>query len=230
MRGTEDVDISLTVETCRASFDLRHEDARARTHRALQRAREHGDAATARALVGLLQQNRHRHLEGDEGLTPELLVYRRWGNHHDTLGMCSYPEQQAAKEIAAVVEALTSPLSTRTAFWEMGRVDCAGGGSMPERLARLYADKFLPWARWMSDPASAFATCRACGRQHVRRIDACAHCGSARLRRDQPHLALVLSVAVFGAGLVQCAEFYRMRRQRALRLLKAGLQRYSDFV
>jgi hypothetical protein len=40
---------------------------------------------------------------------------------------------------------------------------------------------------------------------------------------------LVLSIAVHGAGLEHCAAVYRMRRQRALRLLSLGLSRYYDF-
>lgn len=46
-----------------------------------------------------------------------------------------------------------------------------------------------------------------------------------RLRREQPSLALVLSIAVFGAGV----EVYRMRREQALRLLKAGAAVVREF-
>lgn len=52
----DSVDLNLTVERCRASFDLRHADARARAERDLQRAREESDLATAQELVHLLQR------------------------------------------------------------------------------------------------------------------------------------------------------------------------------
>jgi hypothetical protein len=229
MRGTDDADLGFAVETCRAAFELRHGDARIRTRRALQSA----DPATARALTHLLQDHRHRRLNGDAGPTPETLVHRRRGNHTDTIGrMLSFAEQAAALQIATVVEALTAPLRTAACRWEQGRVDGSGGGDgMSGCLAQLYQQRYLPWARWMADPTNLFHACKACGRRYAGlRIERCAHCGSMRIRRLQPHLPLVLSIAVFGAGLEQCARAYHMGPPRALELLRAGLGRYLEAV
>jgi hypothetical protein len=232
MRGTDDVGLDIVVERCRASFDLKHADARTRTQQALARAHEQGDAATARELGHLLRENRSRRLEGDDGPTAETLVFRRHGNRHDTLRLLSFQEQIAARQIANVVEALTAPVACRTAQFELGsRVDgsCNGGMFMPERMAERYHHRYLPWVAWMTAPASTFVSCRACG---LLRTAACSEpcsCGSQRIRHDRPHLALVLSIVVFGAGLEQCSGAYGMRRETVLRLLRLGLARYADF-
>lgn len=83
----------------------------------------------------------------------------------------------------------------------------------------------------MRDPASLFQLCTGCGRRYTvpRRIDACG-CGCRRFWRAQPHLQLVLAVVVYGLGIEAAATEYRMRRQRALRLLQAGLDRFREFT
>jgi hypothetical protein len=230
---------SLAVETCRAAFDLRKPDARRMTIQAIERARRIDDQAQQRALAELLGINRHRRLGPDDvGPTPETLVRRRLGNRHDTVETLirnralNWAQQAAALQIAEVCEALTASLAVRGFGWHGSRVDGGGGFNMPERLAALYHRRYLPWARWMRAPDSLFQACKACGREYLlpKRIDACEQCGSQRIWGDRPHLALVLSIAVFAAGLEQCASRYRMRRQRALRLLKLGLDRYNDFA
>jgi DNA-directed RNA polymerase subunit RPC12/RpoP len=184
----------------------------------------------------MLQKHRHRRLDGDVGPTPETVVQhrRRRGDTIEAL-VCSrkldYAQQAAALQIAEVFEALTAALWTRGTRWEQGRIDGGNSGAVPERMACLYRRRFLPWARWMSSPASLFQACLRCGARQLvpYRLDACQQCGSRRLWRAQPHLPLVLSIAVYGAGLEHCAREYRMRRTRALQLLKLGLERYHDF-
>ncbi len=231
--------MQIVVETCRAAFDLRKPDARRLTVQAIERARRIDDRAQQRALAELLGINRHRRLGPDDaGPTPETLVRRRLGNRQDTIEALvrhralSWAQQAAALQIAEVCEALTASLTARGFGWDGSRVDGAGGGNMPERLAALYHHRYLPWARWMTAPESLFQACKACGREDLllQRLDACEQCGSRRIWRDRPHLPLVLSIAVYAAGLKQCAQRYRMHQQRALRLLKLGFDRWGDFA
>jgi hypothetical protein len=81
-------------------------------------------------------------------------------------------------------------------------------------------------AAWV---AGLFQVCSKCDRRYVipRRITC--ECGSKRFWPAPPHLGLVLDITVFGSGLEAAATAYRMRRQRALRLLQLGLSRYADF-
>jgi hypothetical protein len=231
--------VTLLLETCRVAFELRKPDARRQATQALVRARQHGDAEQARALAELLEIHRHRRLgPEDVGPTPETLVRRRLGARGDAIEALvrsrslNWAQQAAALQIAEVCEALTSGLETRCASWQQGRVDGAGGiAEIATRLAAYYARCYLPWARWMRAPDSLFQGCRACGRAYLlpQPLDACEQCGGA-IWQERPQLALVLSIVAFGAGLHQCAAAYRMRYQRALRLLKLGLDRYGDFV
>ena len=236
MRGDDGDNIAL--ETCRIAFQERKPDARQRAVQALARAKRVGNEDEARALAEVLAGNRNRRLAVDDiGPTAETLVQCRRGNHVDTVTALAarrklaYHQQAAALQISDVFQALTGSLSARGACWERGRIDGAcGSGGPPEKLAALYHRRFLPWARWMASPRSLFQICLRCDRRHVipRRVDAC-DCGSRRLWRSPPHLPLTLSIVVFGAGLQQVADTYRMRRPRALRLLRAGLDRYADF-
>jgi hypothetical protein len=235
MRGDGDSDFHL--EVCRTALELRKPDGRRRTTQAFARARRDGDQDQAAALVKLLDDNRNRRLSvEDEGPTPETLVRRRLGNRTDTIGTLirtgklSWAQQAAALQISDVVEGLTASLAARGCRWEQGRIDSSGTSSAPERLAQLYRRHYQPWARWMRDPHSLFQVCQRCGvRLPAAPVVSACDCGSDRVRVDRPHLPLVLSIVVWGAGLEQCASVYRMRRQRAGRLLALGLDRYADF-
>lgn len=205
--------------------------------RALRRAKRIDDWDQAAALVKLIADNSNRRLAADdEGPTPETIVHhrRRRGDTIETLvanRKLQWHQQAAAMQIATIYESLTAPLWARGGHLEQGRIDGANGsGGIPERHAALYHRKFLPWARWMTDPRSLFQSCEACGRLYTipRRLNAC-ECGG-RLWRASPHLGLVLSIAVFGTGVQHCADAYRMHRRRTLRLLALGLDRYADFA
>lgn len=241
MRGDgPDVDIpelpDFILETLRTSFELRKPDAHQKALEALRRA---AGTPTARELKKLIHGHRNRSYgHEDLGPTPECVVHFRRRERGDTIesllrtGALQWHHEAAALSIAKVFEAMTSALWARGAALERGRVDSSGGGSgIPERLAQLYSHRFLPWSRWMADPKSLFQACSQCDRAFAlaRRLSCCDRCGARRLWRAQPHLGLVLSIVVFGAPLEATAIAYRMRRERALRLLRLGLDRYGDF-
>lgn len=192
MRGDGE-DLSFDFETCRAAFELRASDARRRAGRALRRAKRIDDWDQAAALVKLIADNSNRRLAADdEGPTPETIVHhrRRRGDTIETLvanRKLQWHQQAAAMQIATIYESLTAPLWARGGRLEQGRIDGANGsGGIPERHAALYHRKFLPWARWMTDPRSLFQSCEACGRLYTipRRLNAC-ECGG-RLWRASP--------------------------------------------
>jgi hypothetical protein len=234
MRGDDGA--SLEIDVIRAAYDLRRLDAPERAGRAISRAKRLGDVDRARALVDTLCEYRNRRLfDLDElGPTPETLVrHRHCRQRGDTIaalfGNLDFCQQAAALQVSSIFECLTAKLWARACRWEQGRLDSSSnGGGIPERIAQLYHNKYRPWVTWMRDPASLFQVCTGCDRRYARRIIAC-ECGGKRFWRAPPHLPLVLDICVFGSGLEAAAKTYRMRRQRALRLLQLGLSRYCDF-
>jgi hypothetical protein len=137
----------------------------------------------------------------------------------------------AAREIETVYTAVTSSLAVQTGAYEGSRVQSSPGtAGIPERVAALHTDRYLPWARWMAAAGSVHVECKRCGWTGTHEPEQCPACSYSGLGSASPRLALLLDVCAFGRPLREMVATHRMRHAGIVRLIRLGLQRYVEMA
>lgn len=226
-----------TLATIRAAFELRKPDAWdnalrlcekyaraghelgaiASTDAVVERARE--SLMRAAAIDAVMQEYRNANLlqeRGRFGPTPEATL--RPGRDNSILalvkaGHLDKGQQNAAEQIAEVVEAVTRSLHARGGTDLRSTGGAKLGDFLPVRLSEWYSYRYLPWIGAMYDNLPPDM-----GRSGV--VEGA----------EYQHLKLVLMVVVDGISLLPAARAHGMGWRRAMRLLSNGLALYAHIA
>jgi hypothetical protein len=232
---TEHLLFENTLAAIRAGFELRKPDAWdnalalrekyaqagrdlgaiAGTDAVLDRARE--ALMKAQAIEAVMVEYRNANLlqeRGRFGPTPEATL--RPGRDNSILalvkaGHLDKGQENAASEIAEVVEAITKSLHARGGTDLRSTGGAKMGDFLPPRLSDWYSYRYLPWVGAMFDNRLPDLQPATDGKEHQ-------------------HLNLVLAVVVDGLSLLPAARAHRMAWRRGLRFLRNGLALYAHIA
>ena len=134
------------------------------------------------------------------------------------VGAIGNAELDAANEIRRVYEAMTRRLSVSARNYVDMVAPKAGkrpGGGMPQKLAEIHAEVYLPWAKQMTDGSRMFYQCRRCLKRVLDSMIDCHDCGPGRVSISRPCLPLVLDIVIDGEAIDTAMRRHRMGTTKA---------------